>query len=321
MPMSDAPRDTVLLVNLGTPEAPTAPAVAAFLREFLSDRRVVGLPRWLWQPILRGAVLPRRSPAVALKYQAVWLPGGSPLAVHTRALADAVQQRLPGVVVDVGMRYGTPSLAAALERARARGGRIVVLPLYPQYSTTTTASVADVVGETCASLLPDYHDDPGWIAAVADSIRGYRAVHGTGDHLLLSFHGLPQRVVDAGDPYQRQCEASARAIAQALELPADAWSLAYQSRFGAGRWLQPATSEVIDDLARRGLRSVDVACPGFATDCLETLEEIGMMLAEQFAAQHGTLRAIPCLNDAPAHADAIAALASRQLRTGESCTL
>src|SRR5690606_6842867 len=160
---------------------------------------------------------------------------------------------------------------------------------------------------------PDYHDDPGWIAAVADSIRGYRAVHGTGDHLLLSFHGLPQRVVDAGDPYQRQCEASARAIAEALELPADAWSLAYQSRFGAGKWLQPATIDRLDALAADGVRTVDVVCPGFAADCLETLEEIGMMLAEHFAAQGGELRAIACLNDAPAHADAIADLAAREL--------
>jgi ferrochelatase len=323
MPMSDGPRDSVLLVNLGTPTAPTASAVARFLREFLSDTRVVTLPRWLWQPILRRLVLPRRSPVVARKYASVWLAGGSPLAVHTRALADAVQRRLPGVHVEEAMRYGTPSLADALRRARARGGRIVVLPLYPQYSTTTTETVADVVADTDAgvALLRDYHDDPAWIEAVAGSIRAHWAEHGRGEHLLLSFHGLPQRVVDRGDPYQRQCEASARAIATALGLADDAWSQSYQSRFGAGRWLQPATQDVIDAFAARGLRSVDVACPGFAADCLETLEEIGIMLAERFAARGGALRVVPCLTDAPAHADAIAALAERQLRAGESCTL
>ena len=321
--MDNAPRDSLLLVNLGTPEAPTAPAVARFLREFLSDRRVVSLPRWLWQPILRWLVLPRRSPAVAHKYASVWLPGGSPLAVYTRALADAVQQRLPGVHVEHAMRYGTPSLPDALRRARARGGRVLVLPLYPQYSTTTTETVADVVAATdpAAKLVRDYHDDPDWVAAVADSIRAHWAEQGRGAHLVLSFHGLPQRVVDAGDPYQRQCEASARAIADALGLQADAWTLCYQSRFGAGSWLQPATQDVLDALARQGVASVDVACPGFAADCLETLEEIGIMLAERFAATGGSLRVVPCLNDAPAHAGAIASLASRQLRTGESCTL
>lgn len=323
MPMSDAPRDTVLLVNLGTPDAPTAPAVARFLLEFLSDRRVVSLPRWLWQPILRRLVLPRRSRVVAHKYASVWLPGGSPLAVYTRALADAVQEQMPGVHVDVGMRYGAPSLRAALERARARGGRVVVLPLYPQYSTTTTETVADVVADSGGGVqfVRDYHDDAGWVGAVADSIRAHRAAHGVGEHLLLSFHGLPQRVVDAGDPYQRQCEASARAIAAALGLGDGDWSLSYQSRFGAGRWLQPATQDVLDGLAARGVRTVDVACPGFAADCLETLEEIGIMLAERFGERGGSLRVVPCLNDAPAHAGAIASLAGRQLCAGESCTL
>src|SRR5690606_21925750 len=293
MPMSTPPRDTLLLVNLGTPDAPTAPAVARFLGECLSDRRVVSLPRCLWRPVLRWLVLPRRSPAVARKYGAIWLPGGSPLAVHTRALADAVQQRLPQVHVDVAMRYGAPSLPAALEQARARGGRVVVLPLYPQYSTTTTASVADVVDATGdgagVQLVDDYHDDPAWVAAVAGSIREHRDAHGSGEHLVLSFHGIPQRVVDAGDPYQRQCEASARAIAAALGLADADWTLAYQSRFGGGRWLQPATQDVLDALAARGVRTVDVACPGFSADCLETLEEIGMMLTERFAARGGSL--------------------------------
>jgi ferrochelatase len=309
--------DAVLLVNLGTPDAPTAPAVRRYLAEFLSDRRVVALPRWLWQPLLRLVVLPRRAARVARKYASIWLPGGSPLAVHTRELAEAVAQRLPGVRVGHAMRYGTPALAPALARLRADGcRRVLVLPLCPQYSTTTTESVADVLARSPGAdvrMVRDYHLDAQWVAAVAASIRAHWAERGRGGHLLLSFHGLPQRVVDAGDPYARQCEAGARAIADELGLAPGEWTLAYQSRFGAGKWLQPATADTLDALAARGVRSVDVACPGFAADCLETLEEIAMLLAEGFAARGGELRAIPCLNAAPAHADAIAALAAREL--------
>ncbi len=305
-------RDTLLLANLGTPPAPTPAAVRDYLLEFLSDQRVVSLPRWLWQPLLRGVVLPRRAAPVAAKYASIWLPGGSPLEVHTRELAAAVQQRLPGVEVVHAMRYGGPSLAAAL--AQRRGRRVRVLPLYPQYSTTTTESIADVIaaqGGDAALAVRDYHLDPGWIAAVAQSVQAHWLAHGRGEHLLLSFHGLPQRVVDAGDPYAAQCEASAAAIAAALGLDAGKWTLAYQSRFGAGRWLQPATVDTLDALAARGVSLVDVVCPGFAADCLETLEEIGLMLAERFAERGGRLRAIPCLNAAPAHADALAAIARR----------
>jgi ferrochelatase len=309
--------DAVLLVNLGTPDAPTAPAVRRYLDEFLSDPRVVALPRWLWLPLLRLVILPRRAPRVARKYAAIWLPGGSPLEVHTRDLALAVRERLPGVRVEHAMRYGTPALDAALARLRGEGlGRVLVLPLYPQYSTTTTATVADVVERAqgiAVRLAPDYHLDSKWIAAVADSVRAHWSAQGRGDHLLLSFHGLPQRVVDAGDPYARQCEASARAIATALGLGDGEWTLGYQSRFGAEKWLQPATVDTLDALAARGVRTVDVACPGFAADCLETLEEIAIMLAARFAERGGTLRAIPCLNASPGHADAIAALAAREL--------
>lgn len=310
--------DAVLLVNLGTPDAPTAPAVRRYLAEFLADRRVVGLPRWLWLPLLKRVILPRRAPRVAHKYAAVWLPGGSPLAVHTRGLAEAVAQRMPGVRVAHAMRYGEPALAGALAALHGDGHRrVLVLPLYPQYSTTTTESVADVLARAPAGLairMPrDYHLDAQWVAAVADSIRAHWARQGRGEHLLLSFHGIPQRIVDGGDPYARQCEASAQAIAAALGLAPGEWTLAYQSRFGAGKWLQPATADTLDALAARGVRRVDVACPGFAADCLETLEEIAMMLAERFAARGGELRAIPCLNASPAHADAIAALAAREL--------
>jgi ferrochelatase len=318
MPMTAPRPDTaVLLVNLGTPDAPTAAAVRRYLTEFLSDARVVSLPRLLWQPLLRGVILPLRSPRVAEKYAAIWLPGGSPLAVHTRDLAQAVQARLPEWRVACAMRYGTPTLHAVLDGLRADGvRRVLVLPLYPQYSTTTTASVADVTAGAPGlqvTLVEDYHDDADWVAAVAGSIRAHRAAQGADGHLLFSFHGLPQRLVDAGDPYQRHCEASARAIAQALGLADGAWSLAYQSRFGRERWLGPSTAEALDALAARGVRTVDVACPGFAVDCLETLEEVAMMLAGRFAERGGTLRYIPCLNAAPAHADALAAIARRTL--------
>jgi ferrochelatase len=308
---------TLLLVNLGTPDAATPRAVRRYLRQFLSDRRVVQLPRWLWWPLLWLLILPLRGARVARKYAAIWLPGGSPLAVHTRELAAAVQQRLPALRVMHAMRYGEPSLEGAFVALRQqRVGRVLVLPLYPQYSTTTTASVADIVERARSMptrLLPEYHEDPAWVAAVADSIRAHWSANGRGGHLLFSFHGLPQRVVDAGDPYARQCEASARAVAAALRLADDAWSLAYQSRFGRERWLQPATADILDALAARGVRKLDVACPGFAVDCLETLEEIAMLLAERYAAHGGTLRYIPCLNASTAHADLLAAMAQRAL--------
>ena len=296
----------VVVVNLGTPEAPTAPAVRRYLAEFLSDRRVVSLPPLLWQPLLRGVILPLRAPKVAPKYASVWLDGGSPLAVYTRQLAAAMQQELPDLQVLDAMRYGEPSLARLLQRLRDEGlQRVLVLPLYPQYSTTTTASVGDVVARAdglALRMVDEYHLDDGWVAAVAQSVRDHRAANGAGEHLLFSFHGLPQRVADAGDPYPRQCEASARAIAAALGLPDDAWTLAYQSRFGRERWLEPATDTTLEALAARGIRTVDVIAPGFAADCLETLEEVSIMLAEQFAERGGTLRYIPCLNDSPAHA-------------------
>ncbi|WP_297180410.1 ferrochelatase [Thermomonas sp.] len=311
---SDAP-PALILVNLGTPAAATAAAVSAYLAEFLSDPRVVQLPRWLWQPVLRGTILPRRSPKVAHKYAEIWLDGGSPLAVHTAELARVVQQRLPERTVVHAMRYGTPSLASVLAQLRAAGTRAVrVLPLYPQYSTTTTASVADVISAhgdgLRVEILHDYHADPAWASAVAASIRAHWASQGRGERLLLSFHGIPQRLVDQGDPYAAQCEASTWAIAEALGLDRDDILLTFQSRFGRARWLQPYTLPMLQQLACAGVRNVDVACPGFAVDCLETLEEIAMLNAEAFRAAGGqALRYIPCLNASAAHADALAALA------------
>ncbi|MBW3550251.1 MAG: ferrochelatase [Proteobacteria bacterium] len=314
----------VVLVNLGTPDAPTAPAVRRYLAEFLHDRRVVDLTRWLWCPLLHFGILPIRSPKVARKYASVWLPGadgGSPLAVYTRRLAAAVQRELPGMRVIDAMRYGNPALAGVLQQLRADGaGRVLVLPLYPQYSSSTTASVGDVLARIDglhARMVQDYHLDADWVAAVAASIRAHWQAQGAGEHLLFSFHGLPQRFADNGDPYPRHCQASARAIAQALELADGAWTLSYQSRFGREKWLEPATSTTLQALAARGVRQVDVVAPGFAVDCLETLEEVAMMLAEEFAESGGQLRYIPCLNDSAPHAQALAAIVRRELDAGQ----
>lgn len=314
-----SPDTAVLLVNLGTPDAPTAPAVRRYLGEFLSDPFVVQIPKPLWWPLLHGVILPLRAPRVAAKYAQIWLPEGSPLAVYTRRLAAAVQQRLPEVSVLHAMRYGAPALDDLL-RELSRGGvrRALVLPLYPQYSGTTTGTVADLVARTApapaARVVGDYATDPAWVDAIAGAIRAHWQANGRGEQLLFSFHGLPQRLVDGGDPYAAQCEASVAAIARALSLGPRDHRLAYQSRFGRERWLLPATDATLRELASAGVRTVDVVCPGFAADCLETLEEIALQNATLFRGHGGeALRYIPCLNDAPAHADALAALARREL--------
>lgn len=311
----DASPPALVLVNLGTPAAPTPSAVRRYLSQFLHDHRVVQLTRWLWCPLLHFVILPLRSPKVARKYAQIWMPGGSPLAVHTAALAEAVARRLPGWRVAHAMRYGQPSVQAVFDGLRAEGVRkIRVLPLYPQYSTTTTASVADAVAAAANGLqvevLRDYHVDGGWAAAVAASIRAHWDAEGRGERVLLSFHGIPRRLVDGGDPYAAQCEASTRAIAQALGVPREDLLLTFQSRFGRERWLEPYTQPTLEALAREGVRRVDVACPGFAVDCLETLEEIAVENAVAFRGAGGeALRYIPCLNAEPAHAGALAALA------------
>ncbi|HMM46094.1 MAG TPA: ferrochelatase [Candidatus Macondimonas sp.] len=311
---SDAPIG-VLLTNLGSPEAPTPVAVRRYLAEFLSDSRVIEAPRWIWRPVLHGVILrirPRRSAAA---YASVWLPEGSPLLVYSRRQADALQQdldlRFPAQYrVALAMRYGQPSVASGLECLRAAGcGRILILPLYPQYSATTTASVIDTVGSWLGTqrVIPElqwvneYAEAPGYIAALAARVHAYWASNGRGDRLLMSFHGLPQRYADLGDPYPAQCRATARALARALDLPDDRWAMAFQSRFGPSRWLEPYTDEVLSRWAGNGVRTVDAVCPGFAADCLETLEEVALRYAEGYAQQGGTLRYIPALNDAPEH--------------------
>ena len=316
--MPDASRTALVLANLGTPDAPTPRAVRRYLSEFLHDHRVVDMSRWIWCPLLHFVILPLRGGPVAKKYASIWIhgdDGGSPLAVYTRRLARAVQAELPDVRVVDAMRYGRPSLRDALERLRADGmERIVVLPLYPQYSTSTTASIEDAAARAAGpaiTVIEDYHLDAGWIDALAASIGSARDDAAGERHLLFSYHGLPERFIRRGDPYQRQCEASSQAIAQALGLDASQWALAYQSQFGREKWIGPSTRDTLLQLAARGVLDVDVVAPGFAVDCLETLEEVGDMLAHEFAQAGGRMRYIPCLNDAPAHARVLADLARR----------
>lgn len=320
----------VLLANLGTPDTPTAPAVRRFLAEFLSDRRVVDLPRLLWLPILHGVILnirPRRS---ARAYREIWTDAGSPLLVNTLSLARELEPRLTALLgapaaVAPGMTYGNPSIASALGRLRERGAsRVAVLPLYPQYSISTTESVYDRVEAALAASgwkpelvrIRDYHGDAGHVAAVADSLAPHRAAIAAGAHLLFSFHGLPQRYVDAGDPYASQCEATARLVAQRLALPAAAWSLSYQSRVGRERWLSPYTEERLRELAATGTRRLIACCPGFAVDCLETLEEIAMRGRATFLEAGGeSFDYVPALNDGAAQVESLARVAARALGT------
>jgi len=263
--------------------------VRAYLAEFLADPRVVELPRWLWLPILHGVVLRRRPAQSAHKYAKVWTPEGSPLAVHTAKQAQLLREAT-GLPVEHAMRYGEPSIASALHKLPAK---VRVVPLYPQYARSTTESIRDVVG-TKAEFVEQFHDHPGYIAALAALVRD-RA-----DALVMSFHGLPQRAVERGDPYREQCERTARLLAAALRLKPGEYRITFQSRFGPARWLQPYTSDVLAELGAARTRRVDVICPGFVADCLETLEEIGIEGKKIFLdAGGGELRALPCLNESP----------------------
>ncbi|HVL34218.1 MAG TPA: ferrochelatase [Burkholderiales bacterium] len=294
----------VLLVNLGTPSAPTAPAVRAYLAEFLSDPRVVKLPRLLWLPILYGIVLRRRPAQSAQKYAQVWMPEGSPLAVHTARQAGALRAQLPKVQVEYAMRYGEPSIESALRRFADRD--ITVVPLYPQYAESTTASVADRLPPGLR-MVRDFHDHPGYIAALAVGVRRHWQRHGRSPMLVMSFHGLPQR---GAEEYERQCHASAERLAAQLALAPGEWKATFQSRFGYARWLQPYTEPTLVALARSGASRVDVICPGFVADCLETLEEIGIAARERFLEAGGReFHALPCLNEAPEWIAALAAIA------------
>ncbi len=322
------PRTAVLLVNLGTPDEPTAPALRRYLAEFLADPRVVEIPRTLWWPVLKFAILPIRPAKSAAKYATIWTPEGSPLAVWTAKVAKLLSgylgERGQPVLVRHAMRYGNPSIAGELDALKAQGvTRVLVLPLYPQYAAATTGSTVDAVAAWARRtrrvpelrFVNQYHDDAGYIEALATSVLEHWQTEGRADKLVLSFHGLPARSRALGDPYHDQCRETARRLAERLSLPGDAVVCSFQSRFGRARWLEPYTEPTLKSLARQGVRRVDVMCPGFATDCLETLEEIDQEARAAFLAAGGTeFRYIPCLNDRPRWMAALAAIALRHLQ-------
>jgi ferrochelatase len=304
-PAIPTPKVGVLLINLGTPDAPDPASVRRYLAEFLSDRRVVEIPQLLWQPILRGVILTTRPKKSAHAYQQVWTPEGSPLAVHTRAISDALQQAMgQGVVIDWAMRYGNPSIATKLAAMKAKGcERILLAPLYPQYSGATTATANDAAFAALATMrwqpairtLPPYYDDPAYIDALKISIEGHvAALDFVPDALLVSFHGMPERTLHLGDPYHCQSVKTARLLGEALSLPVH---LSFQSRFGRAKWLEPETEATLTRLVNEDVRKVAVVTPGFAADCLETLEEIALRAKDVFFAQGGEKFAyLPCLN-------------------------
>jgi len=313
----------ILLINLGTPDAPTATKVRRYLAEFLHDRRVVDTPRWLWWPILHGIILRIRPRPAARAYRKIWTPQGSPLLQITRQLGHELRSVLQtnsdsAPQVAIAMCYGQPSIASALqELAQKDIDRLLVLPLYPQYSATTTAAAFDLVFKElmrwrvvpALHTIDQYHAHPAYIDAVSDSVRSHWQQQPRAQKLLFSFHGLPQSYVDAGDPYAAQCQRSSQLIADRLGLAPQDWQLCYQSRFGRKPWLQPYTDKTLIEWARQGTESVDVICPGFAVDCLETLEEINMQNRALFLENGGkSFNYIPALNSATPHARALAAI-------------
>jgi len=315
----------VLLINLGTPDAPTAEAVRRYLREFLSDRRVVDLNRALWLPILYLFILPRRPRVVCKAYAKIWTPEGSPLLAVSLKQAKALEALLDSIPVRAGMVYGNPSILSALRELRDLGcTRVVSLALYPQYASPTVGSAADVIDKAHridASLPPTtmvdpYYDNAAYIEALAASVRQFWASHGPAKHLLMSFHGVPQRYVDNGDPYEQHCRVTAQRLAEHLELSSDAWSLTFQSRFGREPWLQPYTDQTLMAWGAEGRSGVDVVCPGFAADCLETLEEIAILNRGFFEEAGGSdYRYIPALNDRSEHIRMMAGLLRPLLHT------
>lgn len=319
-------RRGILLVNSGTPASLETRDVRAFLAGLLGDPRVVELPRWLWLPILHGIILRVRPRASAKKYAAIWTPAGSPLAVFSEGLRRGLELALrdSDTPVALAMLYtGGASVRDAIGALRAAGaGEIVVIPMFPQYSGATTGAVFDQVSAALRSMrhvpslrfIADYHDEPLYIEALDTSVREHWREHGETAHLLMSFHGIPERYVNKGDPYRMQCERTAALLAAKLDLANGSWSVTFQSRFGRDKWLQPYTIEALAAMPGRGIRSVSVLCPGFAADCLETLEEIGMENRDAFLAAGGEkYQYIPALND---RADHVAALASVLARAG-----
>jgi ferrochelatase len=321
-PAIPAPKVGVLLINLGTPDAPDAPSVKRYLAEFLSDRRVVEIPSLLWQPILRGIILNTRPAKSAHAYKQVWTEDGSPLAAITRRQAGALQSALGDTVrVEFAMRYGNPGIASVLDAMKQAGcERILVAPLYPQYCAATTATANDAAFAALARMrwqpalrtLPPYHDDPLYIDALKSDLEWQIAdLDFTPDRLLLSFHGMPQRTLERGDPYHCHCQKTARLLADAMGRDVD---VAFQSRFGRAKWLEPATDSVLRDYPGEGVTKVAIAAPGFSADCLETLEELGIRGRDDFLAAGGTHFArLDCLNDSAAGIAMLERLVRREL--------
>ena len=317
----------VLYCNLGTPDAPTTAAVRRYLAEFLSDRRVVEIPRAVWLPILYGAILPLRPAKSAKKYASIWTKDGSPLKLWTDKQAKLLQGWLGEhghrALVRYAMRYGSPSIASQLDALKAEGAtRILVLSAYPQYSGTTTASVIDAVNQWAGRTrnVPElrfvnrYHDDRGYLEALAGRIQRHWTEHGRPDHFVMSFHGVPQRTLQLGDPYHCECQKTGRMLASWLALEPSQYSVTFQSRFGKAKWLEPYTEPTLKAMARKGVKRVDVACPGFTSDCLETLEEIAQEARDTFLTSGGkAFHYIPCLNDDPAWIGALGAIAARHM--------
>ncbi|HCR3981753.1 TPA: ferrochelatase [Kluyvera ascorbata] len=301
----------ILLVNLGTPDAPTSEAIKRYLKQFLSDKRVVDTPRLLWWPLLRGIILPIRAPRVAKLYESVWMEEGSPLLVYSRRQQQALAARLPDVPVVLGMSYGTPSLQSAVDELLAQGvDQLIVLPLYPQYSCSTVAAVWDELARILAtkraipgvSFIRDYATDRHYIQALAASARASFERHGEPDLLLLSYHGIPQRYANEGDDYPQRCRDTTRELVSALGISPDKVMMTFQSRFGREPWLTPYTDETLKMLAEKGVKHIQVMCPGFSADCLETLEEIAVQNCELFLEAGGQkYEYIPALNDDAAH--------------------
>lgn len=317
-------KNGVLLVNLGTPDDPSPSAVGTYLREFLSDPRVVDLPRWFWLPLLNLVILPLRKHRSAAAYQKIWWEEGSPLLVLSQRLAAGLSRQLSAEAdVVLAMRYGRPSVIEGLRSLRDSGAeRLIVAPMYPQYSLTTTETVFDAVGDGLRALnwfpevesIRDYYREDRWLDALAASIRAFQEQHGRPDRLVFSLHGIPQRYVRNGDPYEEQCKDSTREIAHRLGLEEDEWMLTFQSRVGKEPWLQPYTDKTLEALPGQGIGHVQVVCPGFAVDCLETLEEISMEGEEIFIESGGRrMEYIPALNDSEEHVALFAELVRERL--------
>ena len=329
-PAADAPRTAVLWCNLGTPDAPEPSALRRYLAEFLSDHRVIEIPKPLWWLILHGVILPFRPKRSAAKYASIWTPEGSPLRVWTQKQADLLEDCLKDrghqVTVKYAMRYGQPSIPDQLDALKSQGvQRVLILPAYPQYSGTSTASVLDAVyqwGSTVRALpelrfVNHYHDAAGYIDALARQIETHWQAVGRPDadtRLLMSFHGVPERTLLLGDPYHCECHKTARLLAQRLGLGAAQWQLSFQSRLGRAKWLEPYTEPSLSAMAQSGVRRVDVVCPGFTSDCLETLEEISMEGREAFMHAGGKeFHYVPCLNDDPGWIRALGDIAEQHL--------